>query len=384
MSRHERAARSAELEGDLASAAQAWIDAKKPADAARVLVVRAQATLELEQRFALLVRARDLAPAQTAPLADAVNMLADLVIARTGDSALSSASKRELSMVAGDLERIGEHGRAAELFQRAGDADGRARNLALAGGVDELDDTLAQEAFVNRLEALQARNVRDAESAEAGGDRRQAARLLQQAVQAAPQDETVARTYHELRARRLAASSAVVLLRGASYTALFDGELVVGRGDASIVLSSPVVSKRHLRIFRRDDAVWFEDLGTRGGTHYRGARLTAPLRLEETVELELASAVRIALAPSTAFARAVEITVAGARYVGALGELGVPTDAGVSWSLARGPDGWLELRTPREHPCFRRGILQDSPVTLLRGDAFASQRDAPAFLELES
>lgn len=381
--RRTRAAREAELAGDLAAAVQSWMDAGKSQEAARVLVVRASAAVDLEQRFAFLVRARDLAPPGSTESHDAVTMLADLVVARTGSAALSAASRHELSMVAGDLERIGEHARAAELFQRSGDTEGRARNLAMSGGVDELDDALAHEAFTERLENQQAKNVLDAEAAAAGGNRREASRLLLQCVLAAPQDETVARAHHELLARRLGSSSAIFRYRGQSYTALFDEEIVIGRADVTICLSSPVVSKRHLRLARSGDEIMFEDLNTRGGTQYRGVRVNAALPLRQPVELDLAGTVRVSLARSTHFERAVEIAIAGTLYVAALGPLHVGSEEGVAWTVGRAADGWLELHTSAEHPAYRRGILQDSPVTLLRGDALTVTREGAPLIELE-
>jgi signal transduction histidine kinase len=57
---------------------------------------------------------------------------------------------------------------------------------------------------------------------------------------------------------------------------------VVGRenGGADIVLGDGRVSRRHGKIWERDGAVWYEDLGSSNGSWRDGRRLTEPVRVE--------------------------------------------------------------------------------------------------------
>ena len=54
--------------------------------------------------------------------------------------------------------------------------------------------------------------------------------------------------------------------------ALREDEIVVGRKDADIVLGSPYVSRRHLKLVRNDAGYRLEDLNSSGGTYINGRR----------------------------------------------------------------------------------------------------------------
>ena len=56
---------------------------------------------------------------------------------------------------------------------------------------------------------------------------------------------------------------------------LRESEIVVGRKDADIVLASPYVSRRHLKLIRSNQGYKLEDLNSRGGTYVNGKRVQA-------------------------------------------------------------------------------------------------------------
>ncbi len=58
------------------------------------------------------------------------------------------------------------------------------------------------------------------------------------------------------------------------------GDVIVGRAaPARIRIPDPLVSRRHARLFRRDDGWWIEDLGTRNGLYVDGRKVErAPLK----------------------------------------------------------------------------------------------------------
>jgi DNA-binding winged helix-turn-helix (wHTH) protein len=72
--------------------------------------------------------------------------------------------------------------------------------------------------------------------------------------------------------------------------ALRDGEHLLGRdGDVAVWLESPTVSRHHARIRVSGSDATIEDLGSKNGTHLRGACLTAPAPLADGDEILLGS-----------------------------------------------------------------------------------------------
>jgi diguanylate cyclase (GGDEF)-like protein len=70
---------------------------------------------------------------------------------------------------------------------------------------------------------------------------------------------------------------------GVGLHAMLDGDhVVVGRdGDCGIRIEDPGLSRRHLRLFRRDRGVYVEDLGSANGTFVDGAPLLSVQRLRD-------------------------------------------------------------------------------------------------------
>ncbi len=67
----ERLARRAEAEGDLARAVGLWLDANRPAEAARVMLMRGDAELDGARRLQLYIQAIATAPEGEAVRSDA-------------------------------------------------------------------------------------------------------------------------------------------------------------------------------------------------------------------------------------------------------------------------------------------------------------------------
>jgi len=73
---------------------------------------------------------------------------------------------------------------------------------------------------------------------------------------------------------------------------LIDGEHLAGRDeDCALVVDADTVSRRHARITVASGSAMIEDLDSTNGTHVRGARISAPTRLEPGDELALGSEV---------------------------------------------------------------------------------------------
>jgi len=70
---------------------------------------------------------------------------------------------------------------------------------------------------------------------------------------------------------------------------LFDGDNLLGRGDADVTeLPSTTVSRRHARI-RLEQDPWLEDLGSKNGTFIGERRVSDPVRLADGDQVRLGS-----------------------------------------------------------------------------------------------
>lgn len=57
-----------------------------------------------------------------------------------------------------------------------------------------------------------------------------------------------------------------------------DEELIIGRAErCQVVLSDRYASQVHARVFRRDDAVFLEDMGSTNGTYLNRKKVTSPI-----------------------------------------------------------------------------------------------------------
>lgn len=60
-----------------------------------------------------------------------------------------------------------------------------------------------------------------------------------------------------------------------------DDEVTMGRAaGCTVTLDDNYASQLHARVFRRDDALHVEDLGSTNGTYVNGTKVTAPLPLK--------------------------------------------------------------------------------------------------------
>src|SRR5215472_7921970 len=86
------------------------------------------------------------------------------------------------------------------------------------------------------------------------------------------------------------APAAIELVWRRQTLLLTDGEHLAGRDeDCALVIDASTVSRRHARISVASGSATIEDLGSTNGTHVRGARISAPARLEAGDELALGS-----------------------------------------------------------------------------------------------
>jgi hypothetical protein len=288
---------------------------------------------------------------------------------------MTSLLRRDVIGAARELEELGEHERAAEAYALAGDLEGQAGALARAGDVDRLDALLSER----QVDERRARTLRDAHerfsSLLASGQRREAASFARSS-----DDELLRERGRAVEARRAGSSVIRLALSGRALTVVLGDEVIIGRApetpsDAprrgAIAVSSVALSRRHVVLARKGDDIVLYDLGSRNGTFLRGLRLAGEVIVGDGLDLELGGEVPLSLRRTEDVLGAIAIEVAATRYVAALGTASVGAGR---WRLERGPDPWVELVTDDDPPAYMEGLRLSSRVSLLVGDAIASER----------
>ncbi|WP_437751292.1 FHA domain-containing protein [Sorangium sp. So ce1389] len=372
-----RAAEARELAGDLAGAVELYVEAGMPDDAARVLLLRADAERSVEKRIAFCATASRTAESpelKRAALGRKALLAFDLVRARG-----ASAMRSEVLAVARDLEAAGELERAADAFALVGDTEAETRVLAAAGAIDRLEERLRASMTAERDQRELAAALRKIADLDRVAERREAIAVAEAWLGGSRDGERVAEALRAIRARLLTGPLLTLDLGGAVLRGALGDEVTIGRGEATLVVANRAVSRTHVRIRRGPSGIEVEDLGTRNGTTLAGARLTAPLPVGRGVQLLLGGEVPCAIAPGTGQGCVVEL--AGERFVAPLGDLPVGP-----WRIRlerAGAAAFVVLKTPPGAPPPFLGDYQLAPsVELCAGDAISAARGGTAVFRL--
>ncbi|WP_437963263.1 FHA domain-containing protein [Sorangium sp. So ce260] len=364
-----RAAEARELAGDLAGAVELYMEAGMPDDAARVLLLRADAERSVEKRIAFCASAFRTAESpelKRAALGRKAMLAFDLVRARG-----ASVMRSEALAVARELEAAGELERAADAYALVGDTESETRVLAAAGAIDRLEERLRAAMTDERDQRELAVALRKIADLDRMAERREAITVAEAWAGGGRGGEQVADALRAIRARLLSGPLLSIELGGALVRCALGDEVTIGRGEATIVVASRAVSRTHVRIRRGPSGIEVEDLGTRNGTTLAGARLTAPLPVGRGVQILLGGEVPCAIAPGVGQGCVVEI--AGERFTAPLGELPVGP-----WRIRldrAGASAFVVLKTPPGAPPPFLGDYQLAPaVELCAGDAIAAAR----------
>jgi hypothetical protein len=373
-------ARRAELSGDLPRAIDLWAQANKPEEVARIMVLRGDAEIDVRRRLQHYVQAVATAPPDSLVHKQARVKKATFALALASDAHVSATTRRDLLEAAKDLEDLGETDRAAEAYALLKDTEGQARALMQGGQVERLETLLSDEQSKANLERERKRDHAEVELLVLAGRRREALDLAERLAKGSPLGAPARQRVENLRTRRVAAGVCRILLSGRPVNLIVDDEVVIGRTEGTVLVRSSALSRRHLSIVRRAEAVVVLDLGSRNGTLLRGMHISGALPVGAGVELELGGVVKVKVVPSAIFGDAVDVEVGGERYVASLGpaRLGVGT-----WRLERASDGWVELVTTDGPPAYRDGMVMYSRTTLLVGDRVALVRGGQVAPALE-
>jgi hypothetical protein len=369
-----REAHERELAGDLGAAVSLYTEAGSPDDAARVLLLRADAEPSPEKRMAFCAMA-----AETAADADLARkargrkaLIGFDALRGRGGAFLPS----EVLAVARELEEAGELERAAEAYALAGDGEAEVRALTAAGAIEKLEERLKAAEAATRSQRELETSLRRIADLDRTAERRAALDVARAAL-AERDDARIADAARAVRARLLRGPVVELEVDGERRRYALGGEVTIGRGDATIVVASRAISRRHLRIGRTRDGACVEDLETRNGTMLAGARLSAPLPVGEGVSLMLGGEVPCRVEPVTTGLFVIE--VAGARYLAPLGDLPVH-----GWHVgvdATTDEGYVVLVTPEgaERPYLGHFQLA-ARVELAHGDEIRAARGGPVCL----
>jgi tetratricopeptide (TPR) repeat protein len=378
--RHVSAAKTAELRGELARAAELFGEAGQPDEAARVMLLRADGETEVRAKLQFLAQASQLATKDSERQKQARLRRAELLLALAGDAAVSAVARHEVVEAARELEAIGESLKAAEAFARAGDKEGEARALQAAGDVERLEFLLASEQFKERTTRAREDRTKDVDLMIECGRRREALAALDELLEATPDDAPLRERANALRSRRVAAPIVCLDMQGERWTMVLGNEIVIGRSEGAIKVSSNAVSRQHLRIVREGDDVVVRDLESRNGTQLRGINLAGALPVHDGLDLKLGREVALRIAPSKKLGGAIEIDVAGQHYVACLGNNCLPVEG---LTLDCGADGWVELLAHGTH-AYVGGVEWTQRATLLAGDRVATSRNGAPALKVVS
>lgn len=375
-----REARERELAGDLGAAVSLYSEAGLADDAARVLLLRADAEPLPERRLAFCALA-----AETAASAELKKkargrkaLLAFDTLRGRGSAFLAS----EILAVARELEEAGELEPAAEAFALAGDGDGEVRALTAAGAIEKLEERFRAAEIATRSQRDLEQSLRSIADLDRTAERKAALGVARAAL-AQRDDPRIADAARAIAGRLVRGPVVDLSFGGAAHRCALGAEVSVGRGDATIIIASRAVSRRHLRVARGPDGVFVEDLGTRNGTLLAGARLAAPLLVGAGVSLMLGGEVPVHVAPAEGGLFTVE--VAGVRYLAPLGDLPVQGwRVTLDGELAAETDRPLvALVTPEGEPRPYLGNYQlAARVELCHGDQICAARGGPVCLEV--
>jgi len=380
-----KTAQAKELSGHLGEAVALYIEADMPDEAARVLLLRADAERSPEQRIAFADMAARTAKDE-ALRKDARGRKAlisyDLVRSRQG-----APMRSELARVARELEEAGLLEKAAEAYVEAGDAEAEVRMLTEMGAIEQLEERLK----ASNTESRKARAIADARRRVTDLDRMAERRAALDAARVAlveEEDETIRDTVRSIQARLLTTPTARFEIHGHVVPCAFGHEVTIGRGDATIVVGMRAISRVHIAIRREGADVLVRDLETRNGTMLAGARINGPIPVRSGIRLELGGEVPCTIEPTSEFAHEIApdgviVNIASTRWIVPLGDLVIR-----DWHVNRvthGSDAFIVLRTPMGASRPILGELElAAEVELCQGDEIRASRGGPIVLRVAS
>ena len=365
-------AKRKELAGELEAAIELYVEAEEPGEAARILLLKADAERDPDKRMLLCAQAARVGEgsehAEEAQRRKA--LIAYDLVRESGGTTM----RGELVRVAAELESCGEWDKAAEAYNLAGDVESEIRVLKEAGAIERLEERLRQTSVSARKERDLAQLLRRIRDLDQIAERKEAIESALEWLER-EYDEQVELEVDRIRNRLVSGPIITLEVHGSLLTYVLGSTITVGRANADIVVHSSSVSRQHLRLFRKDGIAMVEDLETRNGTLLAGARIDSALPIGSGLELDLAGQVPCRLSP--AFPSEpdgpVSVDIAGDTHVVPLGSLKIG-----DWQLVDAHDGddrFVVLRTPEgRDPPHMHGYRLAYRIELCQGDELRGER----------
>ncbi len=372
-------ARKAEVTGDLPRAVALYVEARRPVEAARVMILRGDSEPDARLRLQHYTQAVAMAPEGHATRRQAGLKRALLTLTLAGDAAVSKVARAEVLSAARELEALDENDKAAEAYALAGDKEAQARALGRSGDLDALEDLLVSEQTKDRSARLRQGSHSEIDLFMATGRRREALARATALSKAEPDDTAFRERASSILARKVIGPIVRITLNGVAHTLVLGEDVVIGRSEGSLTIASHAVSRRHLSLTRSGKDIVVRDLGSRNGTQLRGLALRGEVPFKGELALKLGGEVLVRVLPDAPLPGSVFVEVAGERFVAPLG----PATLGIGdWTLTSGEDGWLELVTTDGPPALLDDVALGPRATLLLGDAISVERGGAPVLRV--
>jgi FHA domain-containing protein len=365
-----------ELQGDLDHAVKAYLDAELRDEAARVLLVKADAESDPEKRLLVCAQAARVGDG-TPPGEEAKRRKARLAFDLL-KNARGGLLQGELLRAGAELEAVGEWERAAEAYALAGDAEGEIRALQQGGAIERLEERLRETDEVQSRDRDRTQLLRKLRDLDRIAERREALRAARAFLERG-HDEQVALERDRIRGRLLTGPIVELVVGGQKGRWVLGSQVTIGRAESQLIVHSGSVSRQHLRLFRKEGAAWVEDLATRNGTTLHGARVSGALPVGQGLDLELAGEVPCRLVADGGADAPVAVELAGERHLCPLGPLRIG-----DWQIVDAHDGddqFVVLRTPAgTEPPYCGEFRLALQVELAAGDELSSNRGGAVVL----
>ena len=297
-----RRARRAEGRGDYRAAAALYAEADLPDEAASALLVHAARQTETESKLTALRDALRWLEPREGRWREVQTQIGMSLLER-GQRRAGSPTREERAQ----LEEAAERLEAAERFSEAATAfelldrkDDMARCLQHAGDVERLEALLQESTAEARRERKLRSLVNEYEMTLAVGARLEARKALEEAIELAPEDSSLADLLRRLESRFLRGRALRVRVDGSELAFVGGSEVTLGR-EGDVVVRGTGVSRRHATLRMADGKVFVRDLQSRNGTLIEGIPVGGEVALEGEVEIGLGDDVAVFVRPGDGF-----------------------------------------------------------------------------------
>jgi len=370
--RKEARAKKKELAGDLERATELYLEAELPGEAARLLLLRADAEADPNKRMVLCAQAARVG--EGTDEGDEAKRRKALLGFDVVKGSKGATMHGELVRVAADLEACGAWEEAAEAYRMAEDTEAEIRVLEEAGAIEQLEERLRQTSQKAKHERDRSQLLHRIRDLDRIAERRVALKAALEWLER-ERDEQIELEVDRIRSKLLDGPVIALVVNGIPTRYVLGTTITVGRAHADIVVHSSAISRQHLRLSRTEDGPVVEDLQTRNGTTIAGARLSAPMPIGDGLTLELAGKAPCRLEPAYPgdLAGPVAVQIAGEHYVVPLGPLRIG-----GWVIVdahHGEDRFIVLRTlDGRDPPHMAGYRLAHEIELCYGDELCEER----------